>query len=109
MKTQEDGHEDFEQSRYEADLGASIHALFTRCPRLHGFAVRPAGQRSGDGFALPPAGELFVTDVSIYPSCDEHIAVTHFREIAASLTRLIDEHPQAGELLRERTFARVLH
>jgi hypothetical protein len=109
MKTQEDGDEDLEQSRYEADLGASIHALFARCPRLHGFAVRPAGQRSGDGFALPPAGELFVTDVSIYPSCDENMAVKHFSEIAASLARLIDEHPEAGELLRERTFARVVH
>ena len=109
MKTQQHRSEDLEHSRYEADLGASIHALFVRCPRLHGFAVRSAGQRSGDGFALPPEGELFVTDVSIYPSCDEKVAVKHFREIAASLVRLIDDYPAAGELLRERTFARVMH
>ena len=109
MKTEARSNEDLEHSRHEADLGASIHALFARCPRLHGFAVRPAGQRSGDGFALPPAGELFVTDVSIYPSCDQNLAFKHFREIAASLTRLIDECPEAGELLRERTFARVVH
>ncbi len=109
MKTQEHHNEDLEHSRYEADLGASINALFVRCPRLHGFAVRSTARPSGDGFALPPAGELFVTDVSIYPSCDFDIAVTHFREIAASLGRLIDECPEAGELLRERTFARVLH
>ena len=109
MKTQERRNEDLEKSRHEADLGASVQALFVRCPSLHGFAVRSAGQRSGDGFALPPAGELFVTDVSIYPSCDEDMAVKHFSEIAASLTRLIDECPEAGELLRERTFARVVH
>ena len=109
MKPQEHSNEDLAQSRHEADLGASIHALFARCPRLHGFAVRRAGERSGDGFALPPEGELFVTDVSLYPSCDENMAVKHFREIAASLTRLIDEHPEAGELLLERTFARAVH
>ena len=109
MKTRERPSEDPEHSREEADLGASIHALFVRCPRLHGFAVRSAGQRSGDGFALPPRGELFVTDVSIYPSCDENVAVKHFTEIAASLARLIDESPQAGELLCGRTFARALH
>ena len=109
MKTQEHRSEDVEHSRYEAHLEASIHALFIRCPRLHGFAVRSAGQRSGDGFALPPAGELFVTDVSIYPSCDENIAVKHFTQIAASLARLIDESPQAGELFCGRTFARAVH
>ena len=108
MTTQEHWNEDPEQS-HEADLGVSIRALFIRCPSLHGFAVRGAGQRSGDGFALPPAGELFVTDVSIYPACDENIAMRHFTEIAASLTSLIEEYPEAGELLRERTFARVLH
>jgi hypothetical protein len=109
MKTQEHPHEDLEHSRYEADLGTRIKALFVRCPRLHGFAVRSAARPSGDGFALPPAGELFVTDVSLYPTCGFNIAVTHFREIAASLSRLIDECPEAGELLRERTFARVVH
>jgi antirestriction protein len=108
MKTQEHQHEDPEHSRYEADLGASINALFVRCPRLHGFAVRSTAP-SGDGFALPPAGELFVTDVSIYPSCGFETAVTHFGAIATALARLIDECPEAGELLRERTFARVLH
>ena len=108
MKTQEHPYEDLEQSRYEADLGASINALFVRCPRLHGFAVS-SSVPSGDGFALPPAGELFVTDVSIYPSCGFETAVTHFGAIATALARLIDECPEAGELLRERTFARVIH
>lgn len=42
MKTQEHRNEDLQHSRYEADLGASIDALFFRCPTLHGFAVRGA-------------------------------------------------------------------
>ena len=108
MKAQEHPYEDLEQSRYEADLGASISALFVRCPRLHGFAVS-SSVPSGDGFALPPESGLFVTDVSIFPSCGFDMALRHFREIGMALARLIDEYPEAGELLRERTFARVLH
>ena len=108
MKTQEPQHEDLEHSRYEADLGASINALFVRCPRLHGFAVS-SSVPSGNGFALPPESGLFVTDVSLYPSCGFDTAVRHFREIGVALARLIDECPEAGELLRERTFARVVH
>jgi hypothetical protein len=105
MKTQERlGH-----SRYEADLEASVNALFVRCPRLCGFAVRGTARASGAGFALSPASGLFVTDVSIHPSCSSDTAVTHFGQIAAALARLIDECPEACELLRERTFARILH
>ena len=107
MKTQEHRNEDLERSRCEADLGASINALFARCPRLCGFAVRGAGQPSGEGFALPPAGELFVTDVSVHPP-GFGTAETHFGAIASALARLIDERPEAGELLCGRTFARVL-
>jgi hypothetical protein len=109
MKTQEHANEELEHSRYEANLGASIRALFVRCPRLHGFAVRSTAQRSGDGFRLQFASGLFVTDVSIHPACGFDTAVAHFQQIAAALGRLIDECPEAGELLSGRTFARVLH
>ena len=90
------------------EVGASIDALFGRCPRLHGFTVC-SEVPSGEGFALPPESGLFVTEVSIYPSCSFDLSVRHFREIAVALATLIDECPEAGELLRDRTFARVLH
>jgi hypothetical protein len=109
MKTQEHRNEDLQHSRYEADLGASINALFLRCPTLRGFAVRGAARLSRDGFALQRASGLFVTDVSIYPLCGLDTAVTFCDEIVAALTELIDECPEARELLQERTFARVLH
>jgi hypothetical protein len=70
MKTQEHRIEDLQRSRFEADLEASINALFCRCPALCGFTVR---------------------------------------EIVAALVQLLDECPEACELLRERTFARVFH
>lgn len=108
MKPQERPDEVSQRSRYEADLGASIEALFVRCPRLHGFTVSSA-MPDGEGFALPADSGLFVTEVSIYPSCSFNAALWHFREIGVSLARLVDECPEAGELMRERTFARVLH
>ena len=90
------------------EVGARIDALFGRCPRLHGFTVCSAVP-SGEGFALPPESGLFVTEVSIDPSCSFDSSVRHFREIAVALAALLDECPEAGELLRDRTFARVLH
>ena len=108
MKPDEQRNERLQRSRHEADLGASINAIFVRCPSLHGFAVS-SSVPSGDGFALPSESGLFVSEVSIYPACSEDSAVAHFREIAVALARLIDECPEAEQLLRERTFARVVH
>ena len=79
----------------EQRLEASVNALFRRCPALCGFAVEHET-------------ELFVSEVTIHPP----FAAPH-RElrglIVAELAALIDECPEAGELLRERTFARVFH
>src|SRR5688500_13782904 len=42
MKTQQHRIEDLQRRRFEADLKASINALFRRCPTLCGFTVRDA-------------------------------------------------------------------
>jgi hypothetical protein len=79
----------------ELRLEASINALFRRRPALYGFTVEHLT-------------ELFVSEVTIHPSG----AAPHRElrgEIEAVLTALIDEFPEASELLRERTFARVFH
>ena len=109
MKTQEHPSEDPGHSRYEADLGASIHALFVRCPRLHGFAIQSAARLSPHEVGLQRGIGLVVTDLSIYPACDLDTALRHLAKIEVALTRLIDECPEARELLCGRTFARVLH
>ena len=80
---------------HEQRLEASVNALFRRCPALCGFAVEHQT-------------ELFVSEVTTHPSG----AAPH-RElrgvIVAALAALIEECPEAGELLRERTFARAFH
>jgi hypothetical protein len=79
----------------EKRLEASVNALFRRCPALYGFTVE---RRT----------ELCVSEVTVYPSGaapDREL----YGVIKAALAALIEECPAAGELLRERTFARVFH
>jgi hypothetical protein len=88
---------------------APIESLFQRYPALSGFSVRGLDDmpdncsRSGDD------GELFVSDVGISPVITTEQYGEIFQEIAATLSDLLAEQPEASELLRGRTFARTLH
>ena len=74
-----------------------LQLLFSRCPELSGFSVR------GD------EGELFVSDVGIAPRLSPEQYGEIYQDIALTLSELLEERPEAGELLRGRTFARTLH
>lgn len=88
---------------------ASIASLFQRYPALAGFSVRglqdvpDSCSRSGD------ESELFVSDVGIAPSLSSEHYGEIFQDIATTLSELLADHPDAGELLCGRTFARTLH
>jgi hypothetical protein len=109
MKTQVHGIEDLQHSRFEADLDAGINALFCRWPTLCGFSVRDTANLSRDRLPLQHVSALMVTEVSVYPLTDLEVPWELCHEIVATLVGLIDECPEACELLRERTFARVFH
>ena len=55
------------------------------------------------------AEELFVSDVGISPRLSIEQYGEIFQDITATLSELLEERPEAGELLRGRTFARTLH
>jgi len=74
-----------------------LQLLFSRCPELSGFSVR------GD------KDELFVSDVGIAPRLSPEQYGEIYQDIALTLSELLEERPEAGELLRGRTFARTLH
>ena len=74
-----------------------LESLFSRCPDLCGFSV------SVDG------GDLTVSDVGISPRLSAEQYGEIFQDIARTLSELLDEQPEAGEVLRGRTFARTLH
>jgi hypothetical protein len=81
----------------QIQLDEQLQSLFARCPELSGFSVR------GE------ADELFVSDVGISPRLSAEQYGEIYQEIASTLSELLDEQPEAGELLRGRTFARTLH
>jgi len=79
------------------DLQAQLDSLFERCPDLWGFAVQDKDN------------ELFVSDVGITPRLSAEQYGDIYEDITQTLAALLDERPEVCELLRARTFARVLH
>lgn len=71
-----------------------IQELFQRCPALCGFSLD---------------GELYLAEVACHPPLDGERAAMVADEIAHALSELVDEEPEAAELIRGRTFARALH
>ena len=96
MKTYEHRSAQPRQGRFEADLKAAAAAIFRRCPTLCGFAIRDARG-------------LFVTEISVFPLTGLEAPAEIRSEILAGLAALIDECPEACDLLGNRTFARVIH
>lgn len=74
-----------------------LQLLFSRCPELSGFSVRGENE------------ELFVSDVGIAPRLSAEQYGEIYQDIALTLSELLEERPEACELLRGRTFARTLH
>lgn len=79
----------------EAELQAVVASLFQRFPELLGFCV---GEEKD---------ELCLASVETFPA--ELAPAELMGEIAAPLLDLLEEDPQARELMRGRTFARTLH
>jgi hypothetical protein len=81
---------------HEHRIEASIEALFCRCPALCGFSVQHTSA-------------LFVSEITVNPFAGWPAPGELDWEIASALGQLLEEFPEAGELLRERTFARTFH
>lgn len=90
-------------------LPEQIASLFSRYPALCGFSVRGPDELPDN---CPRDGEdgceLFVGDIGISPAFSRDQFSEIFREIVCALAEVLEEEPEAGEILRGRTFARVL-
>ena len=109
MKTQEHRVQERRYRMFEADLEATVDALFRRCPTLCGFSVRDAADLPRNRSTLQHGSELFVTEVSVFPMRDLCAPAEICLEIVAALAELLDECPETSALLRDRTFARIVH
>jgi hypothetical protein len=97
MKTQTYANLEPRLQRASRDLEAQLESLFARCPDLWGFSVQDKNN------------ELFVGDVGITPRLSAEQYGDIYEDITQTLAALLDERPEVCELLRARTFARVLH
>jgi hypothetical protein len=75
---------------------------------LRGFTVEDGPQVSGERSRGYLDGDLYFSNVACYPSLEREQSVELCEEISAVLLELIDERPEAVQLLRGRTFARSL-
>jgi hypothetical protein len=87
--------QDPQRQKFEAALAARVAVLFERCPALCGFSVQQ--------------GEPDLLDLTCYPTPDRERAELIFGEVSGMLFELVDEQPEAAQLLRGRTFARIFH
>ena len=102
-----------DQKRVVADVEAKIGALFSRCPSLCGFSVQDRQQVSETRPAQVeesqiPDADLYVTEIGIYPRLGTEQYADVFDEITVTLANLVNEQPNAYDVLRGRTFARTL-
>jgi hypothetical protein len=92
-------------TRAESELEEAVGGLFRRLRGLNGFTVMDAGSMAKDREAGQLEGDLSLADITTEPG----YAYDYFGDIAIALIDLLEERPEARELLRGRTFARTLH
>ncbi len=78
----------------EAVVARHVHELFKRLPILSGFWLRP---------------DLKVAELSVFYLAGLHRRRRSLRGRDAVARRLAEEHPEAVQLMRGRTFARAVH
>jgi len=102
-----------DQKRVVADVEAKIGALFTRCPSLCGFSVQDRKQvAAARPEQLPenqiPDADLYVTEIGVFPKLGADQYADVFDEITITISSLVNEQPNAYDVLRGRTFARAM-
>lgn len=97
-----------QRAELEAALSARIEAIFDRAPGLCGFSI---DERLVSGSAKEGSREweLYVSAVETLPELGADRADRFIGEISGALEDLLQQQPQAADLLPGRTFARVWH
>lgn len=109
MNTLHDRVQNEQRLQLEADLAARVDALFRRCPALCGFSVQEGASLTQERAANHLDGDLFVADLACHPALDRDQSAELCDAISHALLELVDEQPDAAELLPGRTFARTMH
>ena len=90
------------------ELPSTIESLFERQPALTGFSVRGPSDVPDSCPRSEDDSPLFVGDIGVSHMITEEQYAEIFRDVIVALAELLDEQPEAAEILRGRTFARTL-
>lgn len=101
----------------EADVGdgrslraeGKVHAVFSRQPELHRFVIQDKGSLADHIDRQSLRGELFITQITLYPRRGTKQYDEVYADIARAITQAVSELPEALVWLRGRTFVRALH
>jgi hypothetical protein len=95
--------------RIEAEVSAGMKVLFYRHPELCGFVVRDRAGLPAHVNRDKLEGEIFITEIGLYPRLDKTQYDEIYEEIAKIITRLVNDKPETKDVLVGRTFARTMH
>jgi hypothetical protein len=94
MKISEQRLHEARRQHTEAIVTRYVYELFERLPMLSGFCLR---------------ADLELAELSVFTWPGYGAGRGLYEEVTRSLADLADEHPDAVQLLRGRTFARAVH
>ena len=109
MKALHDKTQNRQGQSVAADLAARVAVIYEQYPMLCGFSVQERSTLSTDRVIVQLQDKLCLADVSVSAGAGFPVTSKVCNEIACMLLDLMDEQPEAFELLLGRTFARTLH
>jgi|SRR5687767_5359298 hypothetical protein len=93
----------------EGDAEARLRAVFGRRPELHRFVIQDKAGLADHIDRENLAGELFITQITLYPRRGTKQYDEVYADIARAITQVVAELPEALQFLRGKTFVRALH
>jgi hypothetical protein len=106
MKTLQNRTQEGRRLRFEANLQATLAALFRRHRTLYGFTVLRASELSSERIVGRLREDLYLADLVAHqwPGATDELC----DDVGNALLGLMDDGVEAGELLAGRTFARAV-
>ena len=95
--------------KQETDVEARLRAVFGRRPELHRFVIQDKAGLADHIDRQSLTGELFITQITLYPRRGTRQYDEVYDEIARIITQVVADLPEALNFLRGRAFVRALH
>ncbi len=83
--------------------------MFGRRPELHRFVIQDKAGLADHIDRQSLSGELFITQITLYPRRGTRQYDEVYDEIARIITQVVADLPEALNFLRGRAFVRALH